>query len=514
MRWTDSVVSAMTDGRRALCTLFVYQCLMLGLCLTLLPGGRPDDHEQMYFTQGLSALYDFSNPPLVTWLVYGLFQLFGRSLAVIVGLRIAFLAAFYFFLYGAARHVIADRRLAVLAALSPLLLLNTNWYAYINYSHTIAMLAMVAALLWCFLYLEKTRSRRAYLLFGVALGIGALTKYNFLLFAGTLLGAALIQAQTRSVVLNGRMLISLVVMCVMCVPHYLPLWREFEQAMSQLGERFEFGEQGGYLVNVYTGLIGLLSSLLGLFVAPFLIALALCFGRDWRARRRAQRPRLASYSPRRLLRDQMLLAIGVFLVAIIVFQATKIKFHHLSFLAVLSVLLFAYIEDAAPREQSLRRYALALAGVMALVVILFPLQMWYMARECGKCGQFLDQKRIAVALQQAGFQRGTILGVSHPHRYAPEMLLLHIPDTRILSCCRPGHFAPPLIQPGDCAVTWNETHAPGTAGRLSAKAMKQIKAPLPADLEPEFVDVPLHLAPDRRVRIGFAIVKGGVGECR
>jgi hypothetical protein len=514
MRWTDNVVSVMTDGRRALRTLFAYQCLMLVLCLTLMPGGRPDDHEQMYFTQGLSALYDFSNPPLVTWLVYGLFWIFGRSLEVIVGLRIAFLAAFYFFLYGAARHVIVGRRLAVLAALSPLLLLNTNWYVYINYSHTIAMLAMVAASLWCFLHLAKTRSRGAYLLFGLALGIGALTKYNYLLFAGTLLGAALIQAQTRTAVLNRGMLLSLAVMGVLCAPHYLPLWREFDQAMSQLGERFEFGEQGGYLVNVYTGLVGLLSSLLGLFIAPFLVVLALCFGRDWRARGRAQRPVAASDTPRRLLRDQMLLAIGVFLVAVIAFQATKIKFHHLSFLVVLSVLLFAYIEKATPREQSVRRYALTLAGMMALVVILFPLQMWYTARECGKCGHFLQQKRIAVALQQAGFEGGTVLSVSHPHRYAPEMLLLHLPDVRVLSCCRPGPFSPPPTRPGDCAVMWNETHAPGTAAKLSAKTSKQVKAPLPADLEPKFVDVPLNLAPDRRVRIGFAIVKGGVGDCR
>ena len=60
---------------------------------------------------------------------------------------------------------------------------------------------------------------------------------------------------------------------------------------------------------------------------------------------------------------------------------------------------------------------------------------------------------------------------------------------------------------------WNETHAPGTAAKLSAKASKQIKAPLPTNLEPKFVDVPLNLAPDRRVRIGFVIVKGGVGDC-
>ena len=62
---------------------------------------------------------------------------------------------------------------------------------------------------------------RRYLLFGLAMGVGALAKYNYLLFLSALLAAVLIDKTLRPVILDRRMLAGGAVSIAVTAPHFV-----------------------------------------------------------------------------------------------------------------------------------------------------------------------------------------------------------------------------------------------------------------------------------------------------
>ncbi|MDP7611460.1 MAG: hypothetical protein QGH62_03340, partial [Nitrospinaceae bacterium] len=127
---TDQGTSTLTTGKwpldasgsgfafLALCYVSFFFALRLVLSSTV----GTDDVEQVIFAQDWALRYNPSQPPFYTWILYSLFKVFGVSLPALGLLRYSLMFTALVFSFLCARRLIPNRRLATVAAFSPLLI--------------------------------------------------------------------------------------------------------------------------------------------------------------------------------------------------------------------------------------------------------------------------------------------------------------------------------------------------------------------------------------------------------
>lgn len=178
--------------------------LLWALRAFLFPGTGADDAEQLVHSQTWAWGYGPRNPPLFTWLVIGAQQVFGITVASVVFVKFTLLGGALLLLYRIARRMLGDERLAALAVLAPLGFYYVAWDIVFNFTHTAMLTFGVCLTVQAFLSLAERPDWRRYLVFGAAVGIGALAKYNYLIFLGAFLAAALTDPALRRTVLDRK----------------------------------------------------------------------------------------------------------------------------------------------------------------------------------------------------------------------------------------------------------------------------------------------------------------------
>src|SRR5262245_55290931 len=128
-------------GRIFLILLALYLAAHAAIRLELSRSLEFDEAEQLVFVQSPTLGYS-AQPPLYTWALFPLVQVFGTNVFALTLLKIGLLGAMYLLLYRVARHVLGDERLACLAAFSPLLVPCFGWEAIRMMTHT-ALLCVV-----------------------------------------------------------------------------------------------------------------------------------------------------------------------------------------------------------------------------------------------------------------------------------------------------------------------------------------------------------------------------------
>jgi hypothetical protein len=121
-----------------------------------------------------------------------------------------------------------DGQRATLAAFSIFLIPLFAWSAVGYLTHTILLAAACTGTCYAFLRLQDGRDWNRYALLGLMVGLGMLTKYNYVLFAGALLFSGLTIRGYRLRLLDGRMLLALAVAATLTLPHALYLTSHWE----------------------------------------------------------------------------------------------------------------------------------------------------------------------------------------------------------------------------------------------------------------------------------------------
>ena len=136
-----------------------------------------DEAGQILMSQWYALGYD-TQPPFFNWVQHAVIDGIGQSLFALSLVKNLFLFLSYIFYYLAARQVLANKSLAVAAALGLLTIPEIGWLAQRDLTHSNA--SLFAACL--FLYgLFRTLDRPTvvtYLVTGIAIGIGLISKYN------------------------------------------------------------------------------------------------------------------------------------------------------------------------------------------------------------------------------------------------------------------------------------------------------------------------------------------------
>jgi len=202
-----TVLADWPTRRLVLVCIATYLGLHMALRLTFGQTLEMDEAEQVLLGQWLLPGYD-GQPPLYTWLQYGLFSLFGRSLTTLSLFKNLLQLLTYLLIFLGARKLCGRESLAALATISMLMIPQFAWESQRDLTHTPLSVTLAAATLYAYLVAVDRRKLVDYVILGIVLGLGPLTKHNYSLFAGCLVVTGLTTPAGRQLFLDRRVAVT------------------------------------------------------------------------------------------------------------------------------------------------------------------------------------------------------------------------------------------------------------------------------------------------------------------
>lgn len=352
-----------------------------------------DEAEQALWTQQLAAGYGMQ-PPLYTWLQWGVFRLAGVSVFSLALLKNVLIALAYLFVYLAALRAM-PARLALLASASMLLIPHIGWESHRDLTHSVLVTTLAAATILVVLRLVERPCASRYLLLGLVAGLGILSKYSYAMFLAALVLALLASAKGRHIARNPWILASVLVAMVVVAPHAWWLLDHWQMASERTLAKMQ--ARPGAIVGALAGLGSLLEAIAGTLVVLAAVWAAV-FGRDaWRARSPVARSAQCAFWMRYLA------ALAVLLCAMVVLGGVaNVKGRWLQPLLCMAPLIWFGCRTDLEGHPRLRVYGRVLAGFALVFLTLLTLRPAY----DGWRGRPGDLNQPAAALAQALRARG------------------------------------------------------------------------------------------------------------
>lgn len=397
--------------------------------------------------QTLALGYDERQPPLYEWVLWSVQKATGPTLLSFLLIKYFLLSATFGFLYLAARRLFSDWRWQFIAAFSPLLLYQIGWNLHEGMTHTLMLTCAVAASLWVFMRLAERGAAGDYVLFGLIVGLGLLSKYGFAAFLIILLVSAFLQPALRRRFLTWRIFLALGVAAAVTAPFAYWLIAEhrdlvavFDDAVAPMASEWLKARAIGLGLAFYAPLG---------FLFPLDVILLVFFPRivreAWGALKLCVRPRDWSRSvpdwPLLLLH----ITIGGFLCLILgalLAGATHYleRYMHPLFLLTPLWLLVLVARTGNPERKVKVLAAVLLTVTMAAVPVRAMKLAKNLGAECGKCRMAAPYGELAEALRARGFNSGTIIASD---RNDAGNLRRYFPKARIVCLQRP-EYGPPV----------------------------------------------------------------------
>ena len=504
------------------CVLAIWAAIIGSIFLMrafLFTGADADDSEQLICMQNWALSCGPRNPPLFTWIGILVQPLFGPKIAAVIFVKFLIVGACLFLLYRASKLVLQDRALAALVALSPIGIYYFAWDASFHYTHSVMVAFAVCLTFYMLLLLERRRDLLAYILFGVSIAVGALSKFNYLLFLAGLLVAMTTDRDLRRLLLDWRMLVSAAIGLVLASPYYVWLWNHRGWASALAKDRFTPGGASDNILNL-AGLGELVISTAN-FLLPLVIFLLLFFPRAWG---RAGSGPAVSTRYRRLLEFTFLAMLAITLVGVFALNASRIRSHYMFVLILFPLLIIARAQAAGASARAFNLYATTLvvfavivpAGVMVKYAI-DPLRG-------SKAYYHVPYAELSAKLRDAGFTNGTIMGDSLGYPLAGNFLP-YFPDSQIVNLLDLQLELPKNIElaravptlegetQGKCLLLWTPDNDGFRKQVMIDRAKKLLDADLPADVPAHALTAEFQNGRGRTITFEYILVPG-IGNCR
>ena len=470
-------------------------------------GAELDEAEQLLLSQAWAVGYT-DQPPLYTWLLL-LFQgVFGVDILSLALLKNLLLCATYLYLFLTARIVLNDAYLALLASLSLWLIPQIAWESYRDLTHSVLVTSLSSGFCYVLMRLLQTGQTRHYVMLGLLLGLGALSKHSFLLFASALVGAALAQPDMRGRLLDRRTVLACGLAVLVVLPHSLWLLDHWHLDASPAAQKLELRHGMPSVTVMTTGLLKLIWASVR-FLTPFWLICLLTF------------PQLASRSTvaattlnrfRRLLERFFLLLLLILAAAVLLFGVTHFKDRWMQpFLFLVPLGVFARLQSVGAAPARLRRYA-GVLGVFGLLFLAMPLMQAWVGPWFGVYSRLhVPFEALAQQLEAAGFERGMIVA---ENTFIGGNLRLTFPHARVLTPELTVGLQVAARQTGQCLVVWDGNDRQPLPEPLQQFLEKELQARAPSGDVPGYAEAWLRHSHQRVFRLGFLLLPAGLGECR
>lgn len=241
-------------------------------------GLQADEAEQLFVSQFFLIGYG-PQPPFYNWLQYAVIQLIGPSIFAVSLVKngLLFLSCLFYGL--AARQVSRLPEVSAAAMLGILTLPAVSILAQRDLSHAVATLFSVSLFLYAFLAALTRPTLAHYVLTGVAIGIGAISKYNFVVLPVAALIAILPEPDLRRRLFDRRLFATIAVAALIALPHAIWVFNNFRAATAETVEALRDDATGNFLMDRLNGLLELSTAVIdGSFVLVLFLLIA--FGRE------------------------------------------------------------------------------------------------------------------------------------------------------------------------------------------------------------------------------------------
>jgi 4-amino-4-deoxy-L-arabinose transferase-like glycosyltransferase len=381
--------------------------------VTISPALKTDEAQQILWSQHLQWGYG-AQPPLYTWLQWGLNQLFGPSVLSLALLKHALIALTCAFMWLAARELM-ERRAAWWSAASLWLLPPFGWYSMRDQTHTVLVTAMTCATWWLLPRIvrrEGLNCRREFAALGLVCGCGLLAKYNFALMLAAFVAALLSVREPRRALFGPGWWLAPLIALILVAPHGGWLLSHWHDATAITVRQMALGPWTGWGAGLGNLLLAVLSTL-----ALWAIAALAAFGSGgWRQPISAPEPR-PEPAPwlRPVFGRYLTLLAAALLLMVLVGGVTVFKGRWLlPLLAPVPLMAFALRPglDTDPRGKRLTLMALALVLAILAGAAARP---WKAIIDGDADALNLPVLQLVQALQNAGYdERGRIIAADYP----------------------------------------------------------------------------------------------------
>lgn len=439
-----------------------------------------DETMTAIHTQRFHLFYVFTNPPLFDWLYFALSRVLGAGLLTMQILKTGLLAGGALLFYLAVKPCFGHRAALAAAMASYGVTAFYGWEILQLYSHTNALIFSLGFTFWAFMRVLHLQRAPDYVLLGIGLGLGTLSKYLFGLFFVALIVAALRSPGYRSQLLTWRLMLTLVTATVLVSPLLYGLSGSADAALLAVGHRVAAGS-------------GVLSALVDFavqsaqFWLPFAVMLWACLAR-WPAETAGDNdvgvPPDTHFYP--FLRDATLFMVVATLAAV-VFLGTRITAGHylVPVLTLLPAAIFAGIDRRKPFPAlAMDRYLQgALAVIIAVAAVRLLLFLFVSPPFCvPRCILFVDYTPVIEKLDRSDGKQNVILS---DDSHIASNLLSAVPDARVIVSTQAGGLDVGIAAPGDrnCSFVWFRRYRTSDERPLESALRRMLhRAPLDSEI--------------------------------
>ena len=237
------MLRAFSSGKKntflLLLIVYILSHLVFRICIS--DSLEKDESELiLQFQEGFKLGYG-AQPPLYNWLQFSFFNIFGLNVFSLVFLKNSLLFTIYYFLFKASSIVLENDYYAIFSSISLMLIYNFSWVMHKDLTHSVLLMALCSVSLYLFFKVFTENSKKYYILFGVFLGLGILSKYNYLLFALSLLISGVMIKNIRRRIFNKNALLILLFFLLVVSPHIFWCLGNTNSLFSDLGD-FKIGD--------------------------------------------------------------------------------------------------------------------------------------------------------------------------------------------------------------------------------------------------------------------------------
>ena len=231
----------------------VYFAVNLATRLSLPNALEIDEAAQILMSQWYALGYD-SQPPFYNWVQHLVIDGIGQSLFALSLVKNLVLFLSYVLYYLAARQLLTSRSLAAAAALGLLTIPEIGWLAQRDLTHSNASLLAACLFLYGLSRCLQRPTVASYLVTGIAIGVGLMSKYNFSILCFCACLAVLVHPLYRQRIFDRRILITAAVALVIILPHGLWLAQNFDIAFQDTAAKLAADAQRGTVSQIGAGL--------------------------------------------------------------------------------------------------------------------------------------------------------------------------------------------------------------------------------------------------------------------
>jgi 4-amino-4-deoxy-L-arabinose transferase-like glycosyltransferase len=298
-----------------------------------------DEAEQVVFAQELTGGY-LVQPPLYSWLQYLVFQCLGVNLFSLSVLKFSLLFACFYCYHQICRLYCKDKLLSYSATLSWFLIPTISIDLLPHRTHSILAL-LAACLTWYWLVRPSRLAKNQwYIGLGVIVGIGFLSKFNYLLFLIFLLISLSSIKEYRRDLLQAHSLLSFVVALLIASPYWF--WLINNTAPGFYGTSKLFPSD----MSLWDGLIHLFKAIFFFIIPFFFLILFFPFKRQSLVDKKTK-----------LLQRYHFIAIPLLVIIAMLGGINDIKPHWVLILLFLSPLaFFSFIDEANYSADKAKRF--------------------------------------------------------------------------------------------------------------------------------------------------------------